>query len=81
MSRKKWINLIAILLLVGSLAAIAGLSFYFNDLPNRLSQHETLVMGQNTFIPGSTAAVRVVVRDTRSSAPLVDAQIAVSLEG
>ena len=79
MSRIKWINLIAIVLLVVGLAAAIGLSIYYNDLPNRLSQHETLLLGQNTFTPGSTAAVRVVVRDTRNGAPLEGAQINVTL--
>ena len=80
MSRIKWINLIAIVVLVLGLAAAAGLSIYYNDLPNRLSQHETLLLGQSTFTPGSTAAVRVVVRDTRSGAPLEGAQINVTLK-
>ena len=79
MTRTKWISLIAIVLLVGGLVAAAGLSLYYADLPDRLSQHETLVLGQNSFTPGSTGAVRVVVRDTRSGAPLSGAQINVSL--
>ncbi len=58
---------------------MAGSSFYYADLPNRLSQHETLVLGQTSYTPGSTAAVRVIVRDTHDGAPLGGAQIAVAL--
>ncbi len=79
MTRTKWISLFAIILLVGSLTAAASLWFYYSDLPNHLAQHETLVVGQNRFTPGSTGAVRVVVRDTASGAPLAGAQINVSL--
>jgi uncharacterized protein YfaS (alpha-2-macroglobulin family) len=81
MSRPRRIQLTVIILLAASLLLITGLSFYFADLPNRLSQHETLVLGENVFVPGSSAGVRVVVRDTRSGAPLSDAQINVSLRG
>ena len=75
--RKLWISLSISLLLAA--AVLAGLSIYYADLPNRLSQHETLVFGQSSFTPGSTGAVRVVVRDTRDAAPLAGAQIHVAL--
>lgn len=81
MTRKKWINLVVLVLLVGGLIVAGGLSFYYADLPNHLSQHETLVMGQNTFTPGSTASVRVVVQDTRNGAPLEGAQIKIAMKG
>jgi uncharacterized protein YfaS (alpha-2-macroglobulin family) len=81
MFKPRRIQATLVLLLAASLLLITGLSFYFADLPNRLSQHETLVLGENVFVPGSSAGVRVVVRDTRSGAPLPDAQINVSLRG
>jgi len=37
------------------------------------------VIGQDRFAPGSQAALRVVVRDTRDGSPLPDAQIKISL--
>jgi uncharacterized protein YfaS (alpha-2-macroglobulin family)/ABC-type glycerol-3-phosphate transport system permease component len=81
MTRKNWINLVVLVLLVGGLIVAGGLSFYYADLPNHLSQHETLVMGQNTFTPGSTASVRVVVQDTHNGAPLEGAQIKIAMKG
>jgi uncharacterized protein YfaS (alpha-2-macroglobulin family) len=79
MSRTHWIQLIVAVLLIAGLAVIAGLSFFYNNLPERLSHVETLVLGETTFNPGSTAGVRVVVRDNRSGAAVADAQISLSL--
>ncbi len=80
MSRNNRIRLgvaFALLLLVGALVA---LSVYYADLPDNLSQHETLVFGQNRLVPGSQAALRVAVRNSSDGAPLANAEIRVSLQ-
>ncbi len=61
------------------LCAVCGLTAYFNRLPQRLSQHETIVLGQNRLSPGSQAVFRVLTRDSRDASPLPGAQIEVSL--
>ena len=72
MNSKKRISLVVLGLLIVVFAGLAGFSIYYADLPNRLSQHETLVLGQTRFTPGSTAAVRVVVRDTQAPVIALD---------
>ncbi len=79
MSRKTWLiigGLVGFVTLVGGLI---GLLIHYERLPETLSQHETLVLGQNTLVPGSTAAMRVVVRDSRDATPLPNAQVEVRM--
>jgi uncharacterized protein YfaS (alpha-2-macroglobulin family) len=75
------------LLFVGLLfaaVALAGSLWFVVDyqahLPQHLSQHETIVLGQNRFTPGTQAALRVVVRDSRDASPLPNAAIHLSLQ-
>ncbi len=49
-------------------------------LPAPVSQHETIVLGQDRFVPGSHAALRVIVRDSITAQPLPYATIHVSLQ-
>ena len=79
MKSKIWINLSLVILLVVVIGGAAAAMFYFMDLPNRISQHETIVLGQNRFVPGSQAALRVVTRNTKDSSPIENAEIRVSL--
>lgn len=67
--------ILLVLMLVGS----GALALYFDSLPQRISQHETIVLGQNRLVPGSTAGLRVVVRDSKDGAPLSEADIRVAL--
>ncbi|MGC9521289.1 MAG: alpha-2-macroglobulin family protein [Anaerolineae bacterium] len=79
MARKRWLVFgigLLILSLIGSAIAVA---FYIEHLPERLSQHETIVLGQSRLVLGSTAALRVLVRDTRDGAPLPGARVKVLL--
>jgi hypothetical protein len=79
MSRKTWFVaslLIGFVILIGGLI---GLLVYYERLPETLSQHETLVLGQSSLVPGSTAAMRIVVRDSRDAAPLPDAEVEVRM--
>ncbi len=75
------------LLFVGLLfaaVALAGSLWFVVDyqahLPQHLSQHETLVLGENRFVPGTQAALRVVVRDSRDARPLPNAAIRLALQ-
>jgi len=80
MSRKVGLSLFGIAFLLALLAAVIGLTVYYQNLPENLSQHETILVGQNRFNPGSQAALRVLVRDTRDAAPLENAEVRVSIK-
>lgn len=75
----KLFSLFVFLLLPLIIAGLWGFTAYARDLPNRLSQHETLVFGQSRLAPGSQAALRVVARDSRDGAPQPNAAVKVSL--
>jgi len=80
MSKKIYLVLSVI---AGIVVLIGGLIIaivYYEALPENLAQHETLVLGQTTFVPGSAAALRVVVRDSRDAAPLANAEVKVQLK-
>jgi len=80
MSRKATINLLIFvaILVVGGIVYIV--SAYYADLPDRLSQHETIVLGQDRLVPGSQASLRVVVRDSRDASALAGAEVLVSMQ-
>src|SRR5512140_1778621 len=80
MSRKSLILIIAAVALVASVIGLGAAISYYTDLPNRLSQHETIVLGQSAFVPGSQAALRVLVRDSKDASPLEGAEIRVSMQ-
>jgi uncharacterized protein YfaS (alpha-2-macroglobulin family) len=80
MSRKIAIILSAIFLIVLLCGGLVGATIYINDLPNRVSNHETILYGQNKLVPGSQAGIRVVVRDTTNTEPIEGAQIAALLQ-
>jgi uncharacterized protein YfaS (alpha-2-macroglobulin family) len=79
MSQRR-LAIFGIILIPFLISSICLISLYVNDLPNHLSQHETVVVGQNRLTPGSQAALRVVVRDSKDGAPLRGAKIKVSLK-
>ncbi len=80
MSRKTLLNLTLVALVIALSIGLVSATNYYAHLPERLSQHETLVFGQNRLVPGSQTALRVMVRDSRDGAPLQAAQIKVSLQ-
>lgn len=80
MSRKNRLRLGITFTLIILLGAFGWLSAHYANLPDNLSQHETLIFGQNKLVPGSQAAVRVAVRNSADGAPLENADIAVSLQ-
>ncbi|HEX7566994.1 MAG TPA: hypothetical protein VF355_00355, partial [Anaerolineaceae bacterium] len=69
MSRKILVRIAIAVLLVGSVIGLVSASAYYTNLPDNLSQHETIVLGQNTYAPGSQAALRVLVRDSKDGSP------------
>jgi len=80
MSKKARLSLIiipAILILAIGLGVLVN---YYANLPEHLSQHETIVLGQNRFVPGSQVALRVLVRDTSDATPLPAAEIEIGLK-
>jgi uncharacterized protein YfaS (alpha-2-macroglobulin family) len=80
MWRKYLLRLLPVLLLVILIGGLWALTAYYADLPQHISQHETIILGQNHFVPGSQAALRVVVRDSKDASPLANAQIEVALQ-
>ncbi len=77
MSRKGWFILGTVVSLLVLILGLAGTVVYYDNLPENVSQHETLVLGQSRLVPGSTAAMRVVVRDTRDATPLPGSSVKV----
>jgi hypothetical protein len=78
MNTKNLLILTGILLLAA--VGLWALTGYFLNLPDHVSQHETHVVGQNRFEPGSDARIRIIVRDSSDGAPLPDSEVKVSLE-
>ncbi len=79
MSRKTTVIAGIIILLVVAAVGLGASIAYYSDLPDHLSQHETIVLGQSTYVPGSQAALRVLVRDSKDGGPVQDAQINISM--
>lgn len=79
MPRRRWLTL-GIALAAILIGGLVGLIAHFETLPQRLSRHETIVLGQSRLAPGSTAAMRVVVRDSRDAAALPGAAVKVLLK-
>ena len=79
MSRRRRSILGAVLGIV-LLSGLIGAIVFYETLPERLSRHETIVLGQSQWAPGSTAAMRVVVRDSRDASPLPGARVKVLLK-
>ena len=76
---RKWF-LIAVFVFVALAAGLWALTNYYLNLPERASQVETLVIGQDRYTPGSQAALRVVVRNRQDASPLEGADIKVSFQ-
>ena len=78
MTRRTWLTaLLASIVVIGGLL---GVSLYYVNLPDHLSQHETIVLGQRRLIPGTQASLRVIVRDSRDGAPLPNATVSVLMQ-
>ncbi len=79
MSKRSWINLALFVLLGGAVLTGILLNDHYTNLPDRLSQQQTIILGQTNMVPGSQAGLRVLVQDSRDSSPLRDADVTVSL--
>lgn len=75
-SKKFWIILITLI----GIMSITAVSNHYAHLPENLSQHETIVLGQSQLVPGSQAAMRVAVRDSSDSTPIATAAVEVILK-
>ncbi|HEX2980921.1 MAG TPA: MG2 domain-containing protein, partial [Anaerolineaceae bacterium] len=79
MKHNRVLGVIACAVMLALIGGMIGLTVHYAHLPERISQHETILLGQNRFVPGSQAAVRVLVRDSKDAAPLAGAAIQVLL--
>src|SRR5215207_3497171 len=78
---RRWIVAGSILLLF----VIVGITLSISidraiKAPEQIDDQRTLVMGSPNLIPGSTAAIRVVVQHTNSQQPIEGADLRVSLK-
>ncbi len=79
MSRKTWLVIGVLIGFVALIGGLIGLVVHYERLPETLSQHETIVLGQSKLVPGSKAAMRIVVRDSRDASPLPNAEVEVRM--
>ncbi|MCJ7531180.1 MAG: MG2 domain-containing protein, partial [Anaerolineales bacterium] len=80
MSRNRLISFSILGLFLLVVVATLILTSYYEKLPENIVPQETIILGQNRMVPGSQAALRVVVRDARDSSPLPQADIRVSMK-
>lgn len=80
MSKNARITLVIIAALLVLAVVLVVTTNYYANLPDNLSQHETIVLGQNRLVPGSETALRVLVRDTSNAAPLPEARIQIAMK-
>jgi uncharacterized protein YfaS (alpha-2-macroglobulin family) len=76
--RRNWI-LGGALVLVAGAAVLVALSAHYANLPGTVDDLETIVLGQSRYVPGSQAALRVLVREVGGGRPIPGAAVAVSL--
>jgi uncharacterized protein YfaS (alpha-2-macroglobulin family) len=76
--RAKWI-LGGALGLVAGVAVLVSLALHFARLPETVDDLETIVLGQSRYVPGSQAALRVVVRQVGGGEPIPGAAVSVSM--
>jgi uncharacterized protein YfaS (alpha-2-macroglobulin family) len=79
MAMKRLSILLAILILFFGAAGLWLAIDHYSNLPQRVSAMETLVLGQTRYVPGSEAALHVVVRDISDQSPISNATVSVSL--
>ncbi len=79
MSRKTLVWWVLIALIVIGAGVLVERVVYYANLPNRLPQQEIVVVGQNRFIPGTQAALRLQVREPVRGNPIPDAEVSVAL--
>ncbi|MBN1810658.1 MAG: hypothetical protein JXA14_02360 [Anaerolineae bacterium] len=77
---KCWINTVLFLLII--LAVVAGFValWWVANLPQRVDEQQTIVVGRTRFAPDSEGSVRVVVQDFGRGKPIAGASVKVSLK-
>jgi hypothetical protein len=80
MSKKHLIQLILAVVISVFVTGVCGFAIYASKLPDYLSQHETIIIGQSLFTPGSQASLRLLVRDSRDASPLEGAKLKILLK-
>lgn len=80
MSRRARLTLIGVGSAIAGAAILCGLVGYYSRLPERVSDLETIVLGQTQYVPGSEAAMRVIVRDLADQTPVAGAAVLVSMQ-
>jgi hypothetical protein len=58
--KKAWILLTIFIAILTMIAGVGLATVHYLNLSDKISQHETIVLGQNKLIPGSQAALRVL---------------------
>lgn len=80
MSKKSMlVGLIAFVLVIGA-GMLWALIDHYSHLPERISQMETIVLGQSRYVPGSQTALRVVVRDISDKSAIANAEVEVVMQ-
>jgi hypothetical protein len=80
MSKKRAILLLGILIVVLGFSGLGYAIYHYANLPQRINDMETIILGQSSYVPGSQAALRVVVRNMNDQEPLPDAHVEVALQ-
>ena len=76
--RAKWILGGGLALLAG-VAVLLGVAAHYANLPETVDDLETIVLGQSRYVPGSQAALRVLVRQVGGGKPIPGAAVTVSI--
>jgi hypothetical protein len=76
--KRNWVGLGVILLVVLAVGLGFAINYYLN-LPERINAMETIVLGQSHYVPGSHAALRVVVRNISDQSPIPNSLVKISM--
>ena len=79
-ARKRWLATALHLLIILAIVVGFGALWWVDDLPRRVDEQQTIVIGQTRLVPDSDASVRVVVQDFSAGKPVAGAQVRVSLK-
>jgi uncharacterized protein YfaS (alpha-2-macroglobulin family) len=80
MSKKRILILVGVLIVVLGFSGLGLAIYHYASLPERVNGMETIVLGQSSYVPGSQAALRVVVRNMNDQTPLPNASVEVALQ-
>jgi hypothetical protein len=80
MSKKRALILLGVLIIVLGFSGLGYAIFHYANLPQRINDMETIVLGQSSYVPGSQAALRVIVRNMKDQEPLPDTRVEVALQ-